>query len=230
MNKKNGLSILYSISLVALLAVAIADVPPARASSNLLSAYFGASLGHADLRARDSALLGSTVGSLSGFDRGDFAYQLTAGVRGLELFGVEVDYFHLGSGSASPSLSLAPSLPPIFYVTTRLTSAHISQKGEAVFAMLYLPVPIVGVYVKAGVARLTTDLEASTVPPPCPLGVSCPATLAVTGAFSTTETTFAAGAGVQWKYGDWAIRGEYERFTALGEHPSLESIGATWWF
>lgn len=45
-----------------------------------------------------------------------------------------------------------------------------------------------------------------------------------------TETTFAAGAGVQWKFGHWAIRSEYERFTALGEHPSLISVAATWWF
>ena len=48
--------------------------------------------------------------------------------------------------------------------------------------------------------------------------------------FSTTETTFAAGAGVQWKLGNWAIRGDYERFTALGEHPSLISVGVTWSF
>ena len=40
----------------------------------------------------------------------------------------------------------------------------------------------------------------------------------------------AAGAGVQWKFGHWAIRSEYERFTALGEHPSLISVAATWWF
>lgn len=229
MNKKNRVSLLCSISLVALAAVAIAGAPPARASSNLLSAYFGASLGHASLRARDSALLGSNVGSLGGFDRGDFAYQLTAGVRGLELLGVEVDYFHLGRGSASPSFS--PSLSSTISLTARVRNAHISQKGEAVFGMLYLPVPIVTVYVKAGVARLTTDLKASASGPGCPPGVYCVASLPLTiGSFETTETTFAAGAGVQWKYGDWAIRGEYERFTALGEHPSLESIGATWWF
>ena len=46
----------------------------------------------------------------------------------------------------------------------------------------------------------------------------------------TTATTFAAGAGVQWQIGNWAIRGEYERFTALGENPSLITVGATWSF
>lgn len=230
MNKKNRMSVPCLICLAGLVTVASAGAAPARASGNLWTAYVGASLGHASLRARDSGLLGSNVSSLGGFDRNDFAYQLAGGVRWSKLLGVEVDYFHLGSGSASPSLSLAPSLPPMILSTTRITHAHVSQKGEAVFAMLYLPVPIVTVYVKVGLARLTTDLEASTVPPPCPPGALCPATLAVSGALDTTETTIAAGAGVQWQYGDWAIRGEYERFTALGEHPGLESIGVAWWF
>jgi hypothetical protein len=35
---------------------------------------------------------------------------------------------------------------------------------------------------------------------------------------------------VQWTFGAWALRAEYERFTALGEHPSLVSVGATWSF
>ncbi len=113
-----------------------------------------------------------------------------------------------------------------------LSSAHISQKGEAAFAVLYLPVPVIDVYVKAGVARLTTDLSASASGPVCPPGAYCPAIVLppATGALAASETAFAAGVGVQWKLGDWAIRGEYERFSALGERPSLASIGLTWSF
>lgn len=229
MTMKNRMSVLCAICVVVFAAMAIAGAPPARASSDLWSAYVGGSLGHASLQAQDPGLLGSNIGSLGSFDRHQFAYQLTAGMRMLSVLGVEMDYFHLGGGTASPYFS--PSLSSIVSLTSSLTSAHISQKGEAVFAMLYLPVPIVTVYVKAGVARLTTDLEASASGPTCPPGLFCIASLPLTiGALKTTETAFAAGAGVQWKYGDWAIRGEYERFTALGGHPSLESIGATWWF
>ncbi len=234
MNKKSRISRLGLISLIALATGGIANVPPARASGDLWSAYVGASLGHASLEARDSGLLrhsgqlGFNIGSLGSFDHNQFAYQLAAGMRWLKVLGVEVDYFHLGNGSASPYYSPPPS-PTNFLAS--LKSAHISQKGEALFAMLYLPVPIVAVYVKAGVARLTTDLQASVSGPICPPGVYCFASLPLTtGTLHTTETTFAAGAGLQWTYGNWGLRAEYERFAALGEHPSLESIGATWSF
>jgi hypothetical protein len=44
-----------------------------------------------------------------------------------------------------------------------------------------------------------------------------------------TTTAFAYGAGLQWTLGDWAVRGEYERFSAAGENPTLLSIGMTYW-
>jgi len=50
-----------------------------------------------------------------------------------------------------------------------------------------------------------------------------------TVARSSTDTAFAYGAGVQWKLGDWAVRGEYERFDAAGANPTLLSIGMTYW-
>ena len=84
-------------------------------------------------------------------------------------------------------------------------------------------------------ARITSDLSASVAGTACPPGAFCPAILkggfrTANGAARTTATTFAAGAGVQWQIGNWAIRGEYERFTALGENPSLITVGATWSF
>jgi hypothetical protein len=47
-------------------------------------------------------------------------------------------------------------------------------------------------------------------------------------AHNTTDIGFAAGAGLQWKLGDWGFRGEYESFNAAGANPSLISIGVTW--
>lgn len=220
---KTLLRLIAPLSLVACLS---AIVPQARASTNLLGGYFGASYGHAKLDASDTNLLASTGGpSLGRFDLSDSAYQITAGIRGLEFLGAEVDYFDLGSGRAAPSLSS---------LDYNLTSAHLAQKGEAAFAVFYLPVPIIDLYVKAGVARLTTDLSASTSGPLCPPGAICPVPPVPgpppSGSSDTTNTGLAAGAGVQWKLGDWAVRGEYERFSALGEHPSLISIGMMWSF
>lgn len=232
---KNASMSLRLLSLLTLIVLTMVSATRAHASTNLLNVYVGASYGHANIRADDTNLLsivgipGARLGSL---DFGHSAYQIAAGVRGLDVLGAEVDYFDLGSGGASPSWS-----GPGF-----VTGARASQKGEAAFAVLYLPVPVIDVYLKAGLARITTALSASAAGSTCPPGAECPldlicivggpcgGTFAVNGAFETTETTFAAGAGVQWKFGDWAIRGEYERFTALGEHPDLASVGVTWSF
>lgn len=225
---RKGRFFLLSMPRAALITAAIAAVPCARASTNLLNVYIGAAYGHARLRARDIGLISSVSGSrLGGIDVGNSAYQVIAGVRALDFLGAEVDYFDLGSGGAAPTFSGVGPLPNV--------NAHVSQKGEAAFAVVYLPVPIIDVYLKAGVARLTTSLSATVTPSSAPLPLPCvtavcPSLSEYRGAVRTTETAFAAGAGVQWKFGDWAIRGEYERFTALGEHPSLVSVGATWSF
>lgn len=221
-----GASLLRSMTLAALVAATILLIPRARASTNLLNGYIGAAYGHAHLRAQDVGLISSLPGSrLGSFAVGDSAYQIIAGIRGLYFLGAEIDYFDLGSGGASPSVSGAGVFPSV--------RARVSQKGEAAFAVLYLPVPIIDVYVKAGLARITTDLSATVTPAPGSLPLPCPTCLPYAdyrGAAQMTETAFAAGAGVQWKFDNWAVRGEYERFTALGEHPSLVSVGATWSF
>lgn len=218
------------LCLFALITAAVVSAPRAQAATNLLKGYIGASFGHANLRARDAGLFSGVPGAQVGsFESSHSAYQLSAGIRGLEVLGAEVDYFDMGSGSASPSWSGLSSL----------TSAHMSQKGAAAFGVLYLPIPLIDVYFKAGVARLRTNLSASAVTNSCQPGQACPlACVAGTpcGQFPTsaalakTETTAAVGAGVELKLGNWAIRGEYERFTALGEHPDLFSVGATWSF
>lgn len=216
----------FSCLLSLMMLMAVLPLSSARAATNLLKGYIGASYGHADIKARDSTLIsiaGVPSPSLGSFDLSRSAFQVSAGIRALEMLGAEIDYFDLGSGSTSPSWSGPGSL----------TGAHVSQKGEAAFGVLYLPIPIIDVYLKAGAARLTTRLSASAAGSTCPPGAFCPLgfpTFSATGALETTETTFAAGAGVEWKLGDWAIRGEYERFSALGEHPSLATVGVTWSF
>jgi hypothetical protein len=45
-----------------------------------------------------------------------------------------------------------------------------------------------------------------------------------------TNTGFAGGAGAQFKMGSFAVRGEYERFSAAGGNPSLLSVGVIWKF
>lgn len=228
MNARNGWSRLCSMVLAAFAIAAVGPPPCARAATNVLKGYVGGSVGHANLRAADSSLFASP-GSGS-FELGQTAFQLTAGIRALEVLGAEVDYFDLGSGRASASWSGVGTLSDV----------HMSQRGEAAFGVLYLPLPLLDVYVKAGVARLRTELSSTLTIPICqpgygcplfcPVGISCSSPLVENGAIAKTDTSFAAGAGVQWKLGNWAIRGEYERFSALGEHPDLVSLGVIWSF
>jgi opacity protein-like surface antigen len=227
---KSGPVLLRMLFLLALTAAGVAAGPRACAATNLLKFYVGGGVGRAQLRARYPGLVAIPTGSGPGsFARRDTAWQLTAGIRALEVLGAEVDYFDLGSGVASVAWP-GPD---------NVTDARLSQRGEAAFAVLYLPIPIIDVYFKAGVARLRTTASATAAGPGCLPGYLCPLFCVVglpCGAFSAnealaaTETKFAAGAGVQWKIGNWAIRGDYERFTALGEHPSLVSLGVTWSF
>lgn len=203
--------------------LALMTIPPAHAT-NLFNLYVGAAYARSNLRAKDSNPIPfSGAGFLNRFDRSDSGYQFSLGARGLELLGAEIDYFDLGSGSVSNAYGF-PSVGTV-------TGATLSQKGEAAFAMLYLPVPVIDIYLKAGVDRITSNLGAEFTPASICFngGVvgSCPTESL---ALHATTTGLALGAGAQWKFGNWGLRAEYERFTALGEHPDLVSVGVVWTF
>ena len=200
--------------------LALMTIPQAHAT-NLFNLYVGAAYARSNLRAKDSIPIPfGGAGPFSRFDRSDSGYQFSLGARGLDLLGAEVDYFDLGSGSVPNAY--ANSFPYVGTVTTTL-----SQKGEAAFAMLYLPVPVIDIYLKAGVDRITSDLGARFTPQgTCAISSCTSESLAL----HATTTGLALGAGAQWKFGNWGVRAEYERFTALGEHPDLVSVGVVWTF
>ena len=208
-------------TLALIAAATVSGMPQARAATNLVNVYAGAAYARSNLRAKDSNPIpfgGS--GPLNAFDRSDSGYQFSLGVRGLELVGAEVDYFDLGSGSVTN-----PYTPPGNPGT--VSGATLSQKGEAAFAMLYLPVPIIDIYLKAGVDRITSDLGAQFTPQATCFVSGCPTESL---ALHATTIGLALGAGAQWQFGNWGVRAEYERFTALGEHPDLVSVGVVWTF
>ena len=49
-------------------------------------------------------------------------------------------------------------------------------------------------------------------------------------AVNRINTRFAAGAGIQYRFGALGLRAEYERFDAAGGNPSLLSLGLAWTF
>ena len=208
-----------------LILCALAVTRPAQAD-DLLGFYVGGAFGQAHVRAQLNGLsIPAGTIDLGGFDGTDSAFQAMLGVRVLSFLGAEVAYVDLGQHSLR-----GPGQPVTGLGGTAVTSEQASQKGAAAFALLYLPVPIIDVYVKAGVSRITTHMQATYVLPGVgTCQVADPSCADVTAARSSSDVGFAYGAGVQWKLGQWAVRGEYERFDAAGANPSLLSIGMTYW-
>ncbi len=105
--------------------------------------------------------------------------------------------------------------------------AGAKMKEAAAFGVLYLPVPVIDVYAKLGLARLQSTVT-GTIPN------ASIVTLPVCGPpvfqLDRTNATVAGGAGVQFKIASVAVCGEYERFNAAGGIPGLVSLGLTWAF
>jgi opacity protein-like surface antigen len=216
------MSLRSALALAALVICSLGAMTVARADDPLgtLGLYIGAAYGQAHVRAQLDGLSGASgaIGSLGDFDSTNTAYQAMIGIRPVSFLGGEITYMDLGQRSIYGPGEPLPG--GVGYVS----GERVSQQGEAAFGMLYLPVPIVDVYIKAGLSRITTHMSATLQIPDNVVCDGCNAASAV-----HTDVGFAYGTGLQWKLGQWAVRGEYERFSAAGENPSLLSIGMTYW-
>lgn len=210
-------------AIMALIPCALLAMTVARAD-DLLGLYFGAGYGQAHIRAEPGQIIPQSTGSLGGFDMTHSAFKAIVGIRPLPFIGAEVSYMDFGRVSSITGEAV-PGLPGVV-----VSSERVSQKGETAFALLYLPVPVIDVYLKAGLSRITTDFAVTYTLPgvgACP--VDNPTCGSLSAARDSTDTAFAYGAGLQWKLGQWAVRGEYERFSAASANPSLLSISMTFW-
>ena len=122
-------------------------------------------------------------------DLSNTSWKAFAGVRPLNWLAAELDYIDLGSGSSSTTSS------------TGNTTTHADGNALAAFAVGFLPIPlpVVDIYGKAGLARwkLNGDVNGPTVS---------------LGSFSTNGTEFAWGIGVQAHISMVGARLEYENF------------------
>ncbi len=195
-------------------------------AADVLGLYVGGAAGQAHLEADNLPNPDLSIPySISNLRENHSAYKFMVGMRPISLLGAEVAYMDLGHPSGIVgTIPIGPAVVPI--------SADAGMKGTAAFGVLYLPVPIVEVFAKAGVARLqTTENTTFTLPAPyaaCVVtgGPNC----TFSSRYSATNTGFAAGAGAQFKFGSLAVRGEFERFSAAGGNPNLFSLGLTWTF
>jgi opacity protein-like surface antigen len=168
-----------------------------------LGLYIGGAVGQSQVEAN--------VPTVGDFKENHSAFKVIAGIRPISLIGAELSYIDFGHPSGN--IISAPS--------------DVSEKGADAFAVLYLPVPVVDVFVKAGLARIqSTSNGVRSGVGACAIGVPNCALFRL----DRTNTSFAAGAGAQFKLGAWAVRAEYERFNAAGANPRLVSLGVTWTF
>ena len=184
-------------------------------AADLLGLYVGGAIGQSEVAESVPnpfvPIAGIPVQASDTFKEDHTAFKVMVGLRPFPLLGAELSY--MGLGHPAGSLFDRP--------------ANASMTGESAFGVVYLPIPVVDVFAKAGAARiqstvsgfapnLLTDLV-------CFAGVPC-GTSPVRQ--DRTSTNFAAGGGVQFKFDSWAVRGEYERFNFARENPHLAAIAA----
>jgi hypothetical protein len=181
-------------------------------AQDLLGLYIGGALGQSRVDTTALEVFGdiAPMAHTQDIDKTHAAFKAMLGTRPISLVGAEIDYIDFGQ----PSGNLFGN------------PANVSIKGAAAFGVLYLPVPILDVYLKAGVARLESTVNGS-ICSPCACGLqNCRYSFRL----NRTNTSGVGGAGAQYRFGSWAVRAEYERFNAGGGNPSLLSAGITWSF
>ncbi len=195
-------------------------MPGIAAAEDPFGFYVGGAVGAATLRSGNVPYLQSQLGpTRAAFSEHDMGWKAVVGVRPIPLVGAELEYIDFGSVHGSiAATDLIGNVP-----------ADLRSKATALFAVDYLPlpVPLLDVYAKAGVARYQSSERVAGE-------LGCPAPLACIALVSygtdRTDTRFAYGVGTQVKLSAFAIRAEYERIAANGADPDLLSLGLTWRF
>jgi hypothetical protein len=182
-------------------------------ADDLIGFYVGGGLGTSNVRVDDSVL-----GSGQGFAAHKDGWKLLAGVRPISLVGAEVEYIDFGTAHFVT--------PTDAFGDARRGEAH--PKAAAAFGVIYapIPIPLLDVFGKVGVARLQMDVNATTF---CAAS-ACVVTAVAPLAFNRTNVRPAYGAGAQFKFSGFGVRVEYERVNTTAGDPDLASVGITWSF
>jgi hypothetical protein len=171
------------VTTTALLALAVA-LAPAAAQADDLGVYLAGSLGDAQQN------YGPDVFSAHGSQTG---YKFAVGIRPLPVVAAEVSYIDFGRAYNG-----------IDYADT---------DAIGVFALGILPIPVVDVYGKVGLADWRTDGQSPFY------------------GFHRTGTDLAYGAGAGTHWGSIGVRVEYERYEVSHSNDmGMASVGVIWTF
>lgn len=189
-----------AISTALCLQTAVAAEPTAYDPGLYLGGSVGQSLVEADV---------APFGVGSQFRDHDTGYKAMLGIRPAPYLGAELDYIDLGVADGVATGGI-------------FTPADVRMRAVAAFGMVYVPTPLptLDFFGKLGVSRFQSSVESGGYPA-CSFGCGF-------NDYDVYTTGLAWGAGGQFRFGRFAIRGEFERFNASGGHPNLASVGATW--
>lgn len=194
-------------------------LPAAAQADGLLGLYVGAGVGQSNIRADRTSF--SLPADFAEHHNG---WKAIVGVRPLPIVGAELEYLDFGHPR---TIFGVPSTVGL------LTPVDVAAKATALFGVVYVPLPVVDLFAKAGVARLQTTVTvggnvtciAGSVQC-CEVIIGCVPTYR----YQRTDQRFAFGAGTQIKVLGLAVRAEYERISAVGGDPDLWSVSLLWRF
>lgn len=173
-------------AMIAAVILALTSLPTLAADNGF---YLGAGIAQAGVEAEEAGVE---------FDGDDTGFKVIAGFRPIEWLAVELNYVDLGTADDSVGG---------FNVEADTT-------GIDAFGVLFLPIPVVDIFFKAGVISWDQDVSVSGV-----------------GSISDDGTDFAYGAGVGLGFGNLGARLEYERFEIEdADTVDMISLGLTWTF
>ena len=213
-------------SLLTALAFTLGATTAGATDFNPLGFYVGGAVGRSDVRANEVAGFGApqgTSGSPLGFEERRTGWKLVVGMRPISVLGAELSYVDFGHPAALGNFYGNPT-----GLRTQI-DAHPKAFALSGLAYLPLPLPLVDLYAKAGIARLQNEVKAEVV---CLANLGgCPPTRPFAPfALNETSARFAYGAGMQVRLLSFSLRLEYERISASGGDPDLLSIGLAWAF
>ena len=155
----------------------------------------------------------SNPGGALPFDSKDNGYKLIVGWRPLDSFGVEATYMDHGNATVPSGIVCLQ-----FSILPCPTATSLAAETMSAFAVGYLDLPFVDLFVKAGVNSWKFDGQS--------IGGFVPV-------FKVSEdgTDMAFGAGVQVRFSSLGARLEYERFYIVkDEHLDAISLSLTYTF
>jgi hypothetical protein len=178
-------------ALIAALILCAASLPTLAADNGF---YIGASVGQGGVDT-ESADFGFVT---EDFDGDDTGFKVIAGFRPLEWLAIEANYVDLGTASDNVAG----------------VNVDVDTKGIDAFGVLFLPLPVVDIFLKAGV--ISWDIDAN---------------VAGLGSVSDDGTDLAYGLGAGLGFGNFGVRAEYERFEIQDtDTVDMISVGFTWTF